>query len=180
MSKRAKQPDAKSVLSSDSRDPIDILLQEHSVALQYLQQLRDATELIRINGFSYEAFQKIEESIHIIHAEIRLHNEKEERYLFPLLERHIKTPPEVMRNEHRELWKELDRIEECLKDVEESRIYSNTVRELIHCCTSMINMLTNHIEKENNVLFPMAKQLLTADEYLQLQQDMRNATPLLQ
>lgn len=175
MGKRTKQTD---VSSSDSRDPIDILLNEHTVALQYLQRLRDATEHIKVHGFSYDAFQKIEEAIHYINLEIRHHNEKEERYLFPLLERHIKTPPEVMRSEHRDLWKELDRLQECIKDVEESRIHSNTVRELIHCCTSIVNMLTAHITKENNVVFPMTKQLLTKEEYLQLQRDMRKATPL--
>jgi hemerythrin-like domain-containing protein len=163
----------------DRRDPIDILLHEHSIALQYLHQLGDATEQIRVNGFSYDAFQKIEEALQFINLEIRHHNEKEERYLFPLLERHTQTQPTAMREEHRELWKALDRVQECIKDVEESRIYSNTIRELIRCCTSILTMLNNHIANENTVLFPMAKKLLTREEYQQLQQDICSATPLL-
>ena len=172
MGKRTKQP-----VASERQDPIDILFQEHAITLKYLQQLHTATEFIRVNGFNFDAFQKIEEAIHFIDAEIRHHNEKEEAYLFPLMDRHLKEPPDVMRTEHLELWKSLAALRECIKDVLESRIYPTIVRELVHRCFSITELLSNHIAKENNVLFPMAKKMLTKEEYELFRTQMAKATP---
>lgn len=159
-------------------DPIDILLKEHEETLEHLMQLNAAAELIKANGFTFDAFQNIEKAFHFIDNEVRHHNEKEERYLFPILEHHVKGTPEVMRNEHRELWKALNNFSAHIKDVEESRIYPNTVRELLYNCASIAEQLTKHITKENDMLYLIAKQVLTKEEYEQLRQDIADATPI--
>ena len=157
-------------------DPLQILRREHEAGLKCLQRLRDAAEYIRTNGFSYEAFNDVAEATWFVDTDIRRHNEKEEKYLFPLLEQHVNGLPTVFRNEHRELWKAFKNLRECVKDVEELRIYPTTVADLIKYSTSVVLLLSNHMTKENNILFPMAKEVLTKKEYSQLAKEILATT----
>ena len=146
-------------------DPFAMLMQEHEEGLKYLAQLQKAAEYIQANGFSFEAFRDVSEAIRYIDSEIRRHNEKEEQYLFPLIESHVHGPGEAMHNEHRELWRAFKSLRECVREVEEMKIYPTTVRDLIRLSKSIVDLLTDHIRKENEVFFPMAKNMLTKDEY---------------
>ena len=159
------------------RDPIDILTKEHEAGMAHLEQLRRAAEIMKTEGFGYDAFNKIDESVQFIDSEIRRHNEKEEGYLFPLLELHVKGSSEIMRSDSIDLWKAINCLRECIKDIKELRISPGTVRELINYCSSIVELLSNHFTKENNVLFPMTKALLSPDEYNQLKNDLAKAAP---
>ena len=161
------------------RDPIEVLMKEHDEGLQQLKRLGDAAEYIRINGFSNDTFVTISTAICFIDTEIRRHNEKEEKFLFPLMERHVSAPPGVMRSEHRELWRAFTRLHESVEDVEEGRISATTVRELVQSSKALVDLLTSHILKENTVLFPMARQVLTGEEYELLRENISNATSLV-
>lgn len=149
-------------------DPIEILMKEHKEALQYLKRLGDASDRIKTHGFSFDAFSEIAEAIRYIDTEIRHHNEKEEKHLFPLMNSHVAGPSDVMRDEHRELWRAFNNLMESVKNVEELHIYPTTVKELIQDSKAIVDLLSNHIAKENDILFPMAKQVLTKEEYEQL------------
>ena len=157
-------------------DPIECLLREHDEGMKHLAILENAADYIKTHGFSVEAFNQIGESIRFIDAEIRRHNEKEEQYLFPLLERHLNGPSKVMRNEHRLLWGEFNRLQTCVHDIEEGRVRGSSITELIQLSKTIVDLLRNHIEKENKVLFPMAKQVLTDGEYETLREEMSKAT----
>jgi regulator of cell morphogenesis and NO signaling len=157
-------------------DPILLLMQEHEEGIKYLKRLGKAADYIHSNGFSFEAFKDVAEAIRFIDNEIRRHNEKEEKYLFPLLASHASEPVEPMRDEHRELWKAFKYLRECVKEVEEMKIYPTTVRDLVRLSKSIVDLLTNHITKENEVLFPLAKSVLTKDEYALLTREI-NAAP---
>ena len=152
-------------------DPIEILVKEHNEGLKRLAELSNAAEYIDRHGFAFEAYTQIAGAIRFINSEIRNHNEKEEKYLFPLIERHVHGPAHAMHNEHRELWRLFSRLLESVEDVEEGRIYATTIKELVLSSRLIVDLLTEHIRKENNVLFPMAKQVLTNDEYEQLSQN---------
>ncbi len=149
-------------------DALEVLTREHEEGLHYLEQLHTSAHIIGANGFSFEAFMKLSEAIRFIDEELRAHNEKEEKYLFPLLERHAGNPVRVMIEEHRELWKVFGRIRECVEDIEEGRIYATTIKELVQASEQLYELLRAHINKENDVLFPTVKNLLTADEYEKL------------
>ncbi|MBI3193659.1 MAG: hemerythrin domain-containing protein [Ignavibacteriae bacterium] len=153
-------------------DPIEILIKEHEEGTHYLQQLHIASMYISQSGFSFDAFMKLGEAIRFIDNELRTHNEKEEQYLFPLLERHVGNPVRTMLEEHRELWKLFARIRQCVEDIEEGRIYATTVKELVVASDQLYELLLNHINKENEVLFPMAKAMLTQEEYEQLKESL--------
>jgi hemerythrin-like domain-containing protein len=153
-------------------DPFDVFIKEHEEGEHYLQQLHNAATYISHNGFSFDAFMKLGESIRFLDNELRAHNEREEKYLFPLLERHVGNPVRVMLEEHRELWKLFARIKQCVEDIEEGRIYATTVKELVQASEQLYELLMNHIRKENEELFPMAKTKLTTEEFETLKESL--------
>ncbi|MBI5216858.1 MAG: hemerythrin domain-containing protein [Ignavibacteriae bacterium] len=155
-------------------DPLEIFVKEHEEGVHYLHQLQTATKYISQSGFSFDAFMKLGEAIRFIDNELRAHNEKEEKYLFPLLEHHAGNPVRIMLEEHRELWKLFARIRQCVEDIEEGRIYATTVKELVQASDQLYELLLNHIKKEDEVLFPMAKKVLTQEEYEQLRESLLN------
>ena len=158
------------------KDPIEILMKEHDEGIKYLARLDNAADSIRQNGFSAEAFEQIAEAIRFVDVDIRQHNEKEEKYLFPLMDRHVNGPAKVMRSEHRELWRVFSELRKSVKDVEEGRIHGTSIKELLQSSKLLVELLSQHIAKENEVLFPMAKQVLSSEEYEQLKEEINNAT----
>ena len=146
-------------------DPIEIFMHEHEMGLHQLALMANAAMSIEVNGFSAEAFRTIAEAIRYIGREIRCHNEREEEFLFPALDRHVSGPPGAMRQEHRELWRAFNELLKVVRDVEDGRLRGSSIRELVQLVNFIVDHLRDHIEKENTVLFPMAKRLLTSEEY---------------
>lgn len=146
-------------------DPIEILMHEHEMGLHQLALMANAAMSIEVNGFSAEAFRTIAEAIRYIGSEIRCHNEREEKFLFPALGRHVDGPPAAMRLEHRDLWRAFNELLKVVRDVEDGRLRGSSIRELVQLVHFIVDHLRDHIEKENAVLFPMAKRLLTIEEY---------------
>ena len=167
---------SKPTIRPSVRDPFEILLQDHAEFLKHLIILKNATDNIKSNGFSYEAFEEIAESAQYIDKEIREHNLKEEKYLFPLIERHVDGPPNVMMNEHRELWRAFKTLTDCVKEIEDLHVNGTSVPTLIRTAHYIVSLLEEHMRKENDVLFPMAKRVLTPKEYQQLMEDLNKAT----
>jgi hemerythrin-like domain-containing protein len=149
-------------------DPISVLKDEHKKGMYYLAKLDNAADYIRINGFSAEAFEQIVEATQYINTELRQHNESEEKYLFPLIERHASGPSHLFRDEHKELWKHFHELEIAIKDVEEGHIHGSSIKELVEIAKAVVDLMGSHISKENDILFPLAKQLLSQEEYSKL------------
>ncbi|MBM4165319.1 MAG: hemerythrin domain-containing protein [Ignavibacteria bacterium] len=159
-----------SVMSFHS-DPIETLVKEHDDALKQLNILNNAAMSIKVNGFSAEAFEKIAKTIRYIGTEMRKHDEKEERFLLPLLEKHVSGPSSAMRNEHRELWAAFSQLLQLVHNAEEGKITGRSISDLVRSSIFIVELSTTHIAKENNVLFPMVKQVLSQEEYEQLKRD---------
>ena len=71
-----------------------------------------------------------------------------------------------MRSEHRELWDKLDELEANIRSIESAEVKDdNKVFEaLLEISRDIISLLRNHIAKENNVLFPLALNILSQDQ----------------
>ncbi|MGB0035369.1 MAG: hemerythrin domain-containing protein [Candidatus Acidiferrales bacterium] len=96
----------------------------------------------------------------------RCHHGKEEDLLFPLLEKKGMArdcgPIGVMLHEHdrgRELVREMELASSPAQD-----IAGPSGRRWAQAAAQYTNLLREHIEKENNVLFQMAENLLTPEE----------------
>ena len=101
----------------------------------------------------------------------RCHHAKEEKHLFPLLERRgmprDRGPVRVMLAEHDEGRRLVSNIGGVLPAA------ARGDREAVHSVSDNLaeyaRLLENHIAKENGVLFPMADQILTPEDQVDLQ-----------
>ncbi|MFC4769631.1 hemerythrin domain-containing protein [Effusibacillus consociatus] len=98
--------------------------------------------------------------------ELEIHSDKEEKGLFPLVGRHIGTqfgPIAVMEYEHSEAKKNLAAFEELARNAQNEPTQEEAGRITAPLITA-IHILLDHFLKEENVLFPMAENILTSDE----------------
>ena len=90
--------------------------------------------------------------------ELELHMQKEERVLFPAIEQGmlgmVAPPIQVMRDEHVEHGRNLEKLTSLVFDFEIPEHACNTWRALILGVKTFTEDITEHIHLENNVLFP--------------------------
>ena len=137
-------------------DPIALLRREHDEALAALDRLEAGTKSLETPG----ARAAIEEAVSFLDDDVRGHNEREEECLFPVLERHLPPvgPTAVMRAEHRELWELLAGLKQALgaRPLDPRSVRMSGL--------AVVDLLRRHIEKENQILFPMSQHLLSPAE----------------
>lgn len=139
-------------------DAIEALYAEHEAALRELERLRVAAARLEHPG----AVEELERALRFLETEIRAHNQWEEDHLFPRLELYLgpNGPCMVMRSEHRQLWDLYDRVGPVLAAVREGRAGEEERAQLSRVAAAIVDLLVHHIAKENQILFPMAKQML--------------------
>ena len=81
-------------------DPFAELLQEHNDMLLQLKKLSEAAQLFSVNGYSARNLKQIVSAMKFIEEEVRVHNRKEEKALFLVLERYVDGPTRIMKTEH--------------------------------------------------------------------------------
>jgi len=138
-------------------DPIEQLMHEHQEGLAALDRLEEAAKQVAVDGLSPATREAMDEAISFINGEIRGHNEKEEEVLFPALGPYLPSPGgpvDVMLDEHRQLWTLNDRLVAALGNPSPDRT------ELAQTAMGIVTLLREHINKEDNVLYPMARQFL--------------------
>ena len=131
-------------------DPLERFEREHQHALRELERLEHAMAELEAGGDG-EALKTAREVYSFLSTEVREHNENEERALFPLLEE--RGPCEPFMAEHEEL-RELERrlAEELDSDNPAAKV-PPVARDIIH-------LLRSHIDREDNMLFPMSRDVL--------------------
>lgn len=156
------------------QDPLDVLKREHVRGLEELEKISTAIESIQKAGFSRMAFEQIAVSVRYIGSEMRKHYEKEERHLFPLLDKHLFESPNEIRFERREMWQLFNELTNTIKDVEDGRFHGSTIRDLISSAQQVVEHFRTHIHRENDIILPMVKRLLTSDEYVQFGKEIQS------
>ncbi len=149
-------------------DPIKVLIREHNEGLQHLAVLENAAESIKMNGFSPEAFEQIAETIRWMNTEVRRHTEIEEKFLFPLIDRHMRSLADQVRGEHRDLWDLFNDLLHAVREVEEGRLHGTSILDIVAIVKSIVTLLRTHVRREDTMVFPAVKQLLTKGEYDEL------------
>jgi DUF438 domain-containing protein len=136
-------------LSLDKGHPIHTMISEHEEILKFLDELDNLIEPLK-RGISDEEKKILQDlSEHLVDAE--KHHEREEKVLFPELEkRGITGPPRIMRMEHDELRPIKKRLQELSIEPDKNK---NEIIELINVLSFK---LRDHIFKENNILYPAA------------------------
>ena len=145
--------------------PIQILMEEHELIFEFARELKDLSRELRTEGADPERLAKLRELVHHL-LEGESHYLREENVLFPYLERHgITEPPAIMWQEHdrlRGLKKELSQLVELEA---EGGSTSQGFARLEGKALALEEMLSSHFYKENNILFPTALKVITAEEW---------------
>jgi hemerythrin-like domain-containing protein len=143
--------------AATSDSAIDTLLAEHRTILGVVDEVE--RECRRVEGGSplREPFWR---DVLRFHDEFDhgLHHQKEETLLFPALEQAglpaEQGPTAVLRDEHRRTHFCRTRLEQALGARDRARLAA--------AATSYIELLRAHVLKENQILFPLCRQLLSS------------------
>jgi hemerythrin-like domain-containing protein len=154
-----------SILETMKRyDPIAQLIREHEQALQKLHLLNQTTDEFIREGFSEERFERILSAARYIKEEVSVHNLSEEQLLFPALERHVDGPTRTLRQDHKELEEAHGEFEESIEKVRANPYDRMAITELVSASKNVVRIFVNHIHKENDILFPIARKVLSKEE----------------
>jgi len=147
--------------------PIQILMAEHQLLLELAAKLEGTVVEISRAATQSAAARAIQE-LKDIAQDFRAsenHYLREENVLFPYLEKHgVVEPPIIM-------WREHDRIRQLKKGLysaaaDAERMTPHELSEhLRDVAEQLAATLESHFYKENNILFPAAQQLLSAEEW---------------
>lgn len=103
-----------------------------------------------------------------LYDELKTHNEAEEQFLFPLMDPMFgggHGPTDCMRSEHRAIWAATLELQEQVKTGSPADSGRATTLAL-----QIAGELGAHIDKENNVLYPMAERMLGPEQLQALEE----------
>ena len=146
--------------------PIHTLMEEHKEILDFVDKLKITVKKLE----SAKDFKDVKMEIEMLRfaakhlVEADKHHQREEDVLFPEMEKSgITEPPEIMREEHKDIKpkkKELYKIiDEC-----EKLSYQDFVKKVKEIIEFLIKELPEHIYKEDNILYPMAVEVIKEKE----------------
>ena len=158
-------------------DPLERLMSEHQHGLKELEKMLSAGIELKTNGFKSVTYEALCAATNFINKDIRTHNQNEENTLFPKLEAKIGEggPTSVMRSEHQQLWSALDQLESELRELPSSTSDATRIARIAELTTFIHDLLKQHISKEDNILYPMARQMLTQEDLRQVSLRMEDA-----
>lgn len=141
---------------------IHTLVSEHEMILSFLDELERVSQAVQKMTYYSSNKDEVKKLMHIaghlIGAEP--HHKREEEVLFPEVEkRGVSGPPQVMRIEHEDLRRRKHELME-LSETDDKLDYNTFRRRLDTTARFIVLTLRDHIFKENNILYPMALQVI--------------------
>jgi hemerythrin-like domain-containing protein len=150
--------------------PPEDLMREHGVLNRLLLVYNESARRLRAGGeYAPEA---LKDAVSIIRSFIEDYHEKlEEQHLFPRFEKAGKLVElvHVLRTQHDAGRKVTDRIQRLLK--ESPKPDADQRKELASLLRSYIRMYLPHESREDTVLFPALRMIVTPNEYAALGED---------
>ncbi len=132
-------------------DPLVRFAMEHEQALAALDRLERAATALDHGDPAEPHLRTVREVCDTLATTVREHNENEERALFPLLG--DEAPCEPFRQEHVALRQLEQRLDAALDG-------PTPERDIPPVAHALVDLLRTHIQREDEVLFPMARGLL--------------------
>ncbi|CAG7641700.1 Iron-sulfur cluster repair protein YtfE [Paenibacillus solanacearum] len=152
--------------------PLQQLKQEHIPLRKAMDRFHAAAaEIVAAADKDYrDAFAALRDQVAAFAIELEAHAWKEDDGLFPMMARYIGRafgPIAVMEHEHRQAEQLLGTFLDSAGAAGD-RIDQETAQELAGYAVQAYLVLTQHFDKEENVLFPMAERMLSPEEKDQL------------
>ena len=162
-----------------TKNPIDQLLEEHVLIMEQIALLRRAVKALSAKGDKAlaETLPTFNQIGQMMATQLDLHRRKEDEVFFPAIETVIGAPGPtgVMRQEHRDIHAQGVLLRETLRELNEEQhpaieAEAEKLRSLVSIGGSadslrktgeeIIYLLDLHFGKEEEILFPMARNLL--------------------
>ncbi len=147
--------------------PVHTFMEEHEVILDTLNELGSLVE--RLRGItSFESMGEDQEKLkdiahHLVEAES--HHQREEDVLFPALEKHdIMEPAQIFRLDHVEFRKRKQALYQLAHNSQDYD-FPEFKAKVIELGEYLTKELEGHIFKEDNILYQIALQVLSAEEW---------------
>ncbi len=140
------------------------LKEEHKGLYAMLDGVFSLVEKIENEEAVAVNFAELRKKVSEFKAVLDPHSEREENVLFPMMGDYIGTtsgPIAVMEYEHEQA---KDYIKSFLEKSEAVQISEDEIKKLNELVKNAYLILTEHFGKEENVLFPMAERMLSAEE----------------
>lgn len=147
-----------------TRDPIALLMREHEEALTKLHRLKKDAQELKKKGYSEKIFKSLLKAAEYVDEEVRVHNKHEEDALFPIVERYVDGPTSVLREDHAKMSKIYKKLNYSIKALTENHEDKTSRQELCESAEEIVQLMVNHIHKENQILFPMIQRFCTKEE----------------
>jgi DUF438 domain-containing protein len=149
------------------QNPVNILRGEHEALQKLLEKLATLVDKVQraenLSSISGEIQELSQVSADFLDTE--KHYLREENVLFPLLEKHgITEPPAIMWMEHNQLREKKKQLHSLIANHEKIS-FKEFQNQLAEAVGSLNDILSNHIFKENNILFPAALRVVTEQEW---------------
>lgn len=141
---------------------IDTLVKEHKMILDFLDKLEQINKSIQKMKSYHPKREEFEKLKHIAHylVEAESHHQREEKVLFPKVEeRGLLGPPQVMRTEHEQLRSKKKALAQ-LAGKTGSLKFDEFKGQLNDLVDFIVSMLRDHIDKENNILYPASLKVI--------------------
>lgn len=153
--------------------PIHTLVEEHKMILDFIDKLKKTLRSIdAANGFD-EISEDITMLKHVAEhlVEADKHHQREEEVLFPALKKFgVTEPPEIMEEEHKELKPRKVELYKIAKE-HNKMSYLDFVKKVREEAEFLIEELPSHIYKEDNILYPMAIQVLPENMWTEMKKN---------
>lgn len=159
--------------------PVRVFMDEHVLILGFLDQIekiaidaQKSTAGLEPGGAKREALAKL--GANMLGAEP--HHQREEQGLFPRMEAAgVEGPPHVMRMEH----DHLRGVKHALEDLAKSSAPADAafVKKLVGLADDLVGTLRAHIHKEDEILYPMALQVVDAEGWRAIAADCERIGP---
>jgi hypothetical protein len=142
--------------------PLSTLIAEHEEILKILDRLDEVNSEIQDLEF-YEADNPVFKELKELSAKLldtEKHHTREEETLFPEVDKSgVTGPTRIMRMEHDDLWPHKEKINELAEKAGEID-FEKFRTELKEYTEYVVVTLRDHIFKENNILYPTAKDVI--------------------
>ncbi len=147
--------------------PVHTFMQEHEIILDTLNELGSLVE--RLQGItSFDSMggdrEKLKDIAHHL-VEAENHHQREEEVLFPELEKHdIVEPPQIFRMDHVEFRERKQKLYQLAQNYQDYD-FPEFKTKVIELGKYLTKELEGHIFKEDNILYQIALQVLSTEEW---------------
>lgn len=173
-------------------DPIQRLLDEHAELMSKFEPLREAVHVLGERGDAAlaEVLPALREASRVMDTELIAHARREDEVLFEAVETVFGAdwgPTQVMRQEHRDIHGNVNLFHDTLHELNEvehpairasiaslkQQVESGAGADALRATgAELLAMLDSHFGKEEEILFPIARETLSREVLLEVGQRM--------